>query len=328
MKLGAVGTGMIAKEALPVLRKVGADIGALCGTPRSAETVKDLCAEYGIPQGLTDFEALLSDGAIDTVYLAVPNSQHYPMTKRALEAGKHVILEKPMTDNARRAAELAELSRKRGLFLFEAVTTRHNPNYQAVKELLPEIGTLKFAQCNFSQYSSRYDAFRRGETPTAFDPAKSGGALMDLNLYNLHYLVGLFGRPRSLSYLANVERGIDTSGVITLDYGTFKAVSVAAKDSASPCHCVVQGDEGYILQETPANVCGKVKLRLNDGAEKFRDAFRGRRMEPEFEAFMKAIDGGDRSFCDALLEQSVIVAELLSEARQQAGIRFPSDEEA
>ena len=326
MKLGVVGTGMIAKEALPVLRKVGVDIGALCGTPRSAETVKDLCAEYGIAQGVTDFAALLSDSDIDTVYLAVPNSQHYPMTKQALEAGKHVILEKPMTDSARRAAELADLSRKRGVLLFEAVTTRHNPNYQAVREFLPEVGTLKFAQCNFSQYSSRYDAFRRGETPTAFDPAKSGGALMDLNLYNLHYLVGLFGRPRSLRYLANMERGIDTSGVVTLDYGTFKGVSVAAKDSASPCRCLVQGDAGYIVQETPANVCGKVTLRLNDGAEKFYDAFHGHRMEPEFETFLRAIDGGDRSLCDTLLEQSVIVAELLSEARKQAGIRFPSDE--
>ena len=326
MKLGVVGTGMIAKEALPILRKVGVEPGLICGTPRSAETVKDLCAEYGVLKGVTDFSDALSDKDIDTLYLAVPNFQHYPMTKAALEAGKHVILEKPMTDDARKAVELAELSRKSGLFLFEAVTTRHHPNYQAVREFLPEIGTLKLAQCNFSQYSSRYDAFRRGETPVSFDPAKSGGALMDLNLYNLHYLTGLFGKPNSLRYLANVERGIDTSGIVTLDYGAFKAVSVAAKDSASPCQCVIQGEAGYILQEGPANVCGKVMLHLNDGAEKFRDAFHGHRMEPEWKAFERAIDAGDRNFCDALLKQSVIVAGLLTEARKQAGIRFPSDE--
>ena len=326
MKLGVTGTGMIAKEALPILRKLGADIRVLCGTPRSAETVRELCDEYAIPKGVLDYSELLSDGGVDTVYLATPNSTHYAMAKRALEAGKHVILEKPMTDNARMASELAELSRKSGLFLFEAVTTRCHPNYQAVLEFLPEIGEVKFAQCNFSQYSSRYDAFRRGETPVSFDPSKSGGALMDLNVYNLHYLVGLFGKPLSVRYLANVERGIDTSGVVTLDYGAFKAVSVAAKDSASPCRCVIQGTKGYILQETPANVCGKVVLRLNDGAEKFRDAFHGHRMEPEFEAYARAIDDGDRAFCDALLERSVMVAEALTEARKQAGIRFPSDE--
>ena len=327
MKLGVTGTGMIAKEALPILRKLGVDMRILCGTPRSADTVRELCAEYGIAKGVCDFAELLSDGGVDTVYLATPNSTHYAMAKQALEAGKHVLLEKPMTDNVKAASELAELSRKRGLFLFEAVTTRCHPNYLAVKEFLPEIGEMKFAQCNFSQYSSRYDAFRRGETPVSFDPAKSGGALMDLNVYNLHYLTGLFGKPQSMRYLANVERGIDTSGVVTLDYGAFKAVSVAAKDSASPCRCLVQGTKGYILQESPANVCGKALLHLNGGAEKFRDAFHGHRMEPEFEAYARAIDGGDRAFCDALLDQSVIVAGILTEARKQAGIRFPSDSE-
>ena len=326
MKLGVTGTGMIAKEALPVLRKLGMDIGVLCGTPRSADTVRELCQQYGIPKGVSDFSELLADSDIDTVYLAVPNSQHYPMAKRALEAGKHVILEKPMTDNFRAASELAELSRARGLFLFEAVTTRLHPNFQAVRDFLPEIGTLKLVQCNFSQYSSRYDAFARGETPVSFDPAKSGGALMDLNLYNLHYIVGLFGKPLSIAYLANVERGIDTSGVATLDYGAFKAVSVAAKDSASPSRCVVQGTKGYILQDAPANVCGAVTLCLNGGAEKFRDDFHGHRMEPEFEQYARAIDSRDFAFRDALLEQSLIVAGLLAEARKQAGIRFPSDE--
>ena len=326
MKLGVVGTGMIAKEALPVLRKVGVDIGALCGTPRSAETVRTLCAEYAIPKGFCDFAEFLSESGVDTAYLAVPNSAHYSMAKQALQAGKHVILEKPMTDNVRQASELAELSRESGLLLFEAVTTRLHPNYQAVREFLPEIGAVKLAQCNFSQYSSRYDAFRRGETPVSFDPEKSGGALMDLNVYNFHYLAGLFGKPGAVRYLANVERGVDTSGAATLDYGAFKAVSVAAKDSASPCRCVIQGDKGYILQESPANMCGKVVLRLNNGAEKSRDAFGGHRMEPEFQAFARAIDGNDRAFCDSLLEQSVIVAGLLTEARKQAGIRFPSDE--
>lgn len=80
------------------------------------------------------------------------------------------------------------------------------------------------------------------------------------------------------------------------------------------------------MQESPANVCGKVVLRLNGGGEKSCDAFRGHRMEPEFRAFARAIDNGDRAFCDDLLDKSVIVAELLTEARRQAGIRFPSDE--
>lgn len=326
MRLGVTGTGMIAKEALPVLRKRNVPLAALSGTPRSVDTVRALCAEYNIPNAFTDFSALLSCDDVDTVYLAVPNAQHYSMAKQALEAGKHVILEKPLTGHVREAEELAELSKKRGLFLFEAVTTLQNPNFQAVRDFLPEIGVIKLARCNFSQYSSRYDAFKRGETPPAFNPAQCGGALMDLNVYNLHYLVGLFGKPKSIRYAANVERGVDTSGAALIDYGDFQAVSVAAKDSASPCYCVVQGAKGYVLQETPANVCGKVTLRLNDGAEKVRDEDRGRhRMEAEWDAFRRAMDAGDYAFRDRLLEQSVTVAGLLTEARRQVGVRFPCD---
>ena len=59
---------------------------------------------------------------------------------------------------------------------------------------------MKLVQCNFSQYSSRYDAFCAGETPTSFDPARAGGALMDLNVYNISYVVGLFGEPNQVHY--------------------------------------------------------------------------------------------------------------------------------
>ena len=68
---------------------------------------------------------------------------------------------------------------------------------------------------------------------------------MDIGLYNLAWLVGLFGEPQSVHYEANIERGIDTSGIMTLDYGTFRAVSVAAKDCSAPWRYVIQGTEGY-----------------------------------------------------------------------------------
>ncbi len=73
-------------------------------------------------------------------------------------------------------------------------------------------------QCNFSQYSSRYHDFCAGQGLASFDPECAGGALMDLGVYNVSYVVGLFGSPNKVHYAANMERGIDTSGVLTMEY--------------------------------------------------------------------------------------------------------------
>ena len=224
MKLGILGTGMIVREFLPWL--AGEDspftVQALCSTQRSVPAAAELCEQYHIPQHTTNYFELLQ--WVDVVYLAVPNNQHARYAKVALEAGKHVIVEKPMAVNALQAEELANLARRKKVFLFEAMTTQYLENYNKIRELLPRIGTVKLVQCNFSQYSSRYDAFCAGETPTSFDPARAGGALMDLNVYNISYVVGLFGEPNQVHYTANIERGIDTSGILTMDYNSFRAV--------------------------------------------------------------------------------------------------------
>lgn len=106
---------------------------------------------------------------VDAVYIAVPNLQHARYARVALEAGKHVIVEKPMAVTAAETEELAALAQRKRLFLFEAMTTQYQPNYAKLRELLPRVGTVRMVQCSFSQYSSRYDAFCAGQTPPVFD---------------------------------------------------------------------------------------------------------------------------------------------------------------
>ena len=125
---------------------------------------------------------------------------------------------------------------------------------------------------------------------------------MDLNLYNLHYLLGLFGEPKTVHYLPNIERGIDTSGILTMDFGGFKAVRLAAKDCAAPANYVIQGTKSYIRQTTPANFCMEVTLHLNDGTEETFNEEPNSRLEPEFRAFAKAIDTNDKAFCYEMLD--------------------------
>ena len=326
MKLGILGTGMIVREFLPWL--AGEDspftVQALCSTQRSAPAAAELCEQYHIPQHTTNYFELLQ--WVDVVYLAVPNNQHARYAKVALEAGKHVIVEKPMAVNALQAEELAHLARRKKVFLFEAMTTQYLENYNKIRELLPRIGTVKLVQCNFSQYSSRYDAFCAGETPTSFDPARAGGALMDLNVYNISYVVGLFGEPNQVHYTANIERGIDTSGILTMDYTGFKAVSMAAKDCAAPARCIIQGTKGYIQQKSTANCCGGITFHPNEGKEEHYNLNGGRPREAaEFETFARAMESGDQELCTRMQDTSIAVSRVLTVARRSAGIRFPGE---
>lgn len=328
MKLGVVGTGMIVGMVGPHLPEWGCDVTAVVGTPRSADKAAELARTLGgVPY--TDYAQALAQADIDAVYIAVPNFLHYDFAKQALDAGKSVIVEKPMSSNYREAAELAHLARERGLFLYEATTTLHLPSYQKVRELLPRVGDVKLVSTNYSQYSSRYNAFRQGKVLPAFDPAKSGGALMDLGLYCLSWICGIFGEPRSVHYHANVQRGIDTSGVTVLDYDGFKAIAVAAKDCAAPARQLIEGTKGYILQESAPNDVGQVTLHLNDGTQETHDIDPKLRWESEFCDFASQMAQGQKGLvrCYELLETSLLVSRVQTKARQSAGVVFPADSE-
>lgn len=325
MKLGMVGTGIIAQTMGPHLSAWGCPLTALCSTPRSLDRARELAQVWGVAEVFSDYAAMLKQADVDTVYIAVPNHLHASFTLQALAAGKHVIVEKPFASSDAEVAQVIEEARTRDLLVYEAVSTLYLPNYLRIKEWLSRIGTVKIVTCNYSQYSSRYDAFCAGTVLPAFNPAMSGGALMDLGVYNLNYIMGLFGAPQHVAYAANVDRGIDTSGVATLDYGAFKAVSICAKDCGAPTTNVIQGTNGYIMQTTPANRCGAVTLHLNDGIEEVFDESPELQWESEFRAFAAGIEAGDRAGCAEKLEHSLAVARVLTEARRQAGVVFPAD---
>ena len=326
MKLGIIGSGMIVQEFLPSLIKLeGLEIVGIQGTKASLDKVEEICSKYEIPKFTDDFEELCKF-EIDTVYIAVPNFLHFEFCKKALEKGLNVIVEKPITTNYREAKELAKLAKEKKLFLFEAITTLYMENYKKIKEWIAEIGDVKLVQSQYSQYSSRYDAFKNGEILPVFDPQKAGGALMDLGLYNLHYVLGLFGRPEDVKYYANIEKNIDTSGVLMMQYENFNAMCVCAKDSEGERIGIIQGSEGKIVSGDAPGLVGKVTLKLYNGkTESFDDGFSKDRVVPEFTAFIQAINENNLEFCYKQLEKTLLVSEIQTKARIESGIKFPQD---
>jgi Predicted dehydrogenases and related proteins len=266
MKLAIIGSGMIVHDFLTITKDLkDTELTAIIGTERSLDTLQELKAQYQIGAVYTDFETALLDSDFDTVYVAVPNFLHYGFAKKALENGKNVISEKPFTVKYSEFLDLKRIALEKRLILLEAITNQYLQNYLDLKKKLPELGDLKLIESNYSQYSSRYDAFEAGKVLPAFDPKKGGGALMDINIYNVHFIVGLLGRPQSVQYLPNIEREIDTSGILMLDYGNTKAVAIGAKDSASPIgKTVLQGNKGTIVVNGPTNVMSSFDIYDKD----------------------------------------------------------------
>lgn len=219
MKLGIIGSGMIVHDFLTTADQIkNLELTAISSTKRSADIAQELAQKYGIPQSYTDNEELMSDNSVDTVYIGVPNSLHYSLAKLALEHGKNVICEKPFVLSTDEAEELKRLADKKDLIIVEAITNVYLENYKKIKEELNKIAPIHIVSLNYTQYSSRYDAFLEGKIAPVFDPKKDGGALMDLNIYNIHLAAGLFGLPDKVKYYANMQKGIDTSGILHLSY--------------------------------------------------------------------------------------------------------------
>lgn len=315
MKLALLGTGMIVRELLPVLEELGIQPAALLSTRRSRERGEELAKQFGIPYLYTEYEELL-DSDVDTVYVGLPNRLHYAYAKAALLKGKHVIVEKPMVMTLEEFRELRSLARERRLVLVEAMTLHYLPVLASMKEDLALLGKLRLVCFNYSQYSSRYDAFRQGTIAPAFDPSLGGGALMDLNVYNLHAALYLFGSPEGASYTPNLQREVDTSGALTLDYGDMTAICLAAKDCQGPNRSLITGEKGWLEFQGPASRVCEYEVTLRSGEVLHRGFPEPvHRMAPEFEAFREMIDAGQWERGEAALDLSEAATRILEAAR-------------
>jgi predicted dehydrogenase len=172
---------------------------------RGAERAAAYAEEHGIPRAHGSYEDLLADPRVEAIYISLPNSLHHPWTMKALEAGKHVLVEKPYTRRAAEVKEAYEAANKRGLVLMEAFMWRHNPQTRRLLELLPEIGELQTIRATFSFHLS--------------DPANvrmlaelEGGALMDVGCYCVSGSRLLAGEEPERVY---GEQAVGPSGVDT-----------------------------------------------------------------------------------------------------------------
>lgn len=327
MKIGIVGSGTIVSVCLRTLYEIPS-VTAVAMWHRSQDTqdAVALAAEYGIRRLYTDYSEFLKDDEIDVVYLGVINSLHFEFAKGALEAGKSVICEKPFTPNYWQAQELAQLATEKKLMLTEAVSFLHFPAFFSFRELAGKLKGIKTILSNYAQYSRRYDAYLAGEVLPAFDPKLCGGALYDINIYNINLIAALFGAPNKVTYSANMGfNGIDTSGVALLEYDEFKAVCCGAKDCQGDSRTVIQAANGYLQLEGPPNVFSHITASIDGIEYSIPGNQLATHMVSEFYEFERIFRERDYAAVQEQLTHVLTVMKIAERCRKDAGIVFPED---
>ena len=321
MNLCAIGTGAITKSMLAEFQR--SDVLHVTAIySRKEETGKAMAGEFGIEKVYTDLNEMLADTSIEMVYVASPNSIHYGQTKAALLAGKHVICEKPFAPTVAEADELIALAKEKHLMLFEAITTAHHPHYNFVKENLPKLGKLKIVNAVFCQFSSRYPALLAGNPSPVLNHAFAGGALMDINLYNIHFIVGLFGAPKSVRYFPNRhESGVDTSGMLVLEYEDFLCQCIGAKDSAARNGVQIIGEDGHMEITPSSSNCQNVFVHLRGQASRCVNLTENP-WYYEVQDIGRLVAAEDYDYCYKALEVTHNVVDVLEKARKYAGFDF------
>ena len=320
INIAILGTGMIIPEAVEAIQESKKfNVAVIWARPHSADKAKNLAEKFHIEKISTDLDEILNDAMIDFAYIGLVNSVHYEYAKKFLDAGKNVIVEKPFTVTYDEAKELADLAISKKIYLFEAITNLHTPNFLSVESALKSLGEIKFIQANFSQYSSRYDAYKAGNVSPSFDTKSYGGALRDLNVYNINPIVKLFGTPCRVTYKANLGyNGVDTSGILILEYENFIASCIAAKDSVSPSYFLIQGDKGYIKVNGSPNIFGSVEINLRgDDVKIFNENKFENRMVHEFIDFGNIFETKNYSAVEEYLKTSLDVIKILEMANSK-----------
>ena len=322
MRYGVIGTGWIAKSFIDGAREV-CDSEFAAVYSRTAESGNRFAAENKIEKVYTDINEF-SKGDFEAVYIASPNRLHYEQSKLMLKSGKHVICEKPITVEPEELEELQALADEKGLIYVEAIMYMFNPARDLLKDALGKIGKITSVHFDFSQLSSKYPAYQRGELPNIFNPALATGCLMDLGIYCVYPALDLFGLPEKITACAHfMESGADGSGTAGLLYPDKLITFTYSKLGQDRLGSQIFGDEGTIKIESISKLINmSVTAKNGDIQEIIGDVPKEKLMGYEALGFESFIANPSDEYYHVTRQRALQVSRVMKQIRDICGIRF------
>ena len=295
---GVIGTAGIAKgQTIPGMKLAeNCNLHAIAG--RDIKKAQLYQKEFGFVKAYGSYDELLDDPEVEAVYIPLPNTLHYEWVKKAIQHGKHVLCEKPMTPAAREAEELFDLAEKKGVHLMEAFAYLHSPWIAAIKQEIDSgaIGQIRYIESQFltSDYDSGNIRMRR-ET--------NGGSVYDLGCYNATMIGWMLGtQPDDIRASAVFSpEGVDvlTSAVFSYNNGTKAMMNcgMILKTGADLRidQLRIEGTEGSIRSTGEFNGCGEMDYTIiKDGKEKTKRISVPQNYSLEVEQLGRCITNGEK----------------------------------
>ncbi len=324
IRFAVIGTNWITRQFVDAAHETG-KYKLTAVFSRSLEQAQTFANDYPVEHLFTSLEETAKSDAIDAVYIASPNSLHFPQTRLFLSHKKHVICEKPLASNLQEVEAAIACARENQVVLFEAFKTASLPNFILLKQSLAKVGKVRKAFINYCQYSSRYQRYLDGENPNTFNPAFSNGSIMDIGFYCLASAVALWGEPHSVQATASLlDSGVDAHGVVVMDYGDFSVTLQHSKVSDSVLPSEIQGEAGSLLVEKISE-CQKVSfVPRGSKAQELTQPQHINTMLYEAETFARLVEENEINHPGLAISRTT--AKLQTEIRRQTGVKFPADD--
>ena len=326
LRWGILATGGIAHAFTSDLRTAGLTVAAVGS--RRAGAAQSFAAEFGIPHAHGSYEDLVSDPDIDIVYVATPHGRHLEDATLALQAGKHVLIEKAVTLDAAEATAIRDLAAQRGLLAMEAMWTRYLPHMVRLRELLAS-GALGEVRALFADHTQRLPR----------DPAHrlnalelGGGALLDLGIYPASFAWDVLGAPteiRAVGRLGTTGADTEVAASFTHASGAVSSLVVSSR-AAGPNTAWVVGTEARIEMDAVWYCPADFRLIAPDGTvlEHYRSHVDGRGMQYQA-LYAEQLIAHGRTDSDILpFADSIAIMATLDEIRRQIGVVYPAAGEA
>ncbi|MCO7128352.1 Gfo/Idh/MocA family oxidoreductase [Sporolactobacillus shoreicorticis] len=311
-----IGTGTIASEFADTLHQSGRSIFAVAS--RKLERAQNFANNHHIKKAYGNYDELLSNPAIDIVYIATPHSNHYELMIKCLENGKHILCEKSITVNSEQLNQVIQLAAEKQLKVIEAMTLYHMPLYQKLKDLIKDgkIGKLRMIQVSFG-------SLRVPDINSRFLSEKlAGGALLDIGVYALSF-TRFFLNKQPDEILTTVKRfttGVDEQSEIILRNSEDEMASIILTLFAKlPKRGIITGEKAYITVDTFPRAQSATITYPDFSTEIVTVGNTDEAMVYEYE-YMNSVVNGEKE--DTTLQLTLDVMQLMSEIRKKWGIVY------
>ena len=229
---------------------------------RSINTALNFAKRFDGCDAVGSYEEIVKHPAVDIVYVSTPHSFHHQCVMLALEAGKHVLVEKPFAINAHQAKQMTQTAQQKGLFLMEAMWPRFLPAFDSIRQILNEgiLGEITSVVADLGEYFRPDPAYR------LFSPDLAGGALLDLGVYLVSLSSFLVGTPNRVTAVGQfTSTGVDAQvcALLENERGALSTLFTTLA-APTPTGAFIAGTNGTLRFDSPFYVPGRITFTSLD----------------------------------------------------------------